>query len=140
MASRVPPTPPYADDSSGSLPAASAVWRRGDADSMSARITAESTTDAGYTTAGVSPTGPQSVSPLPLRGSPYTKGLASVLYQCAKLSLQGDGTADVLKSELRETSARFLVSLDLPYASQRQPRAGGSAPKAAEIERAVDQR
>ena len=52
MANRVPPTPHYADNSSGSLPAACNVWRRGDADSMSARTTTESTTDAGYTTAG----------------------------------------------------------------------------------------
>ncbi len=54
MANRVPPTLHYADNSSGSLPAACNVWRRSDADSMSARTTTESTTDAGYTTAGAS--------------------------------------------------------------------------------------
>ena len=71
MANRVPPTPRYADNSSGSLPAACSVWRCGDADSMSARTVNESTPDAGYTTAGALPTGPQSVRLLLLRGSPY---------------------------------------------------------------------
>jgi len=52
MANRVPPIPYYADNSFGSLPAACNVWRGNDADSILARTTAESTTDAGYTTAG----------------------------------------------------------------------------------------
>jgi hypothetical protein len=47
-------------------------WRIGNADSMSARTTPESTLDAGYTTAGASPTAKLSVSFLRLRGSPYT--------------------------------------------------------------------
>ena len=55
MANRVHPTPINADNSSGSSPAACNDWRMGDADSMSARITTESTLDAGYTTAGASP-------------------------------------------------------------------------------------
>ena len=71
MANRVPPTPHYADNSSGSLPAACNVWRCGDADSMSARDIDDPTSDAGYTTAGALPTGPQSVRLLLLRGSPY---------------------------------------------------------------------
>ena len=37
------------------MPAACNVWRRGDADSMSARTKNEFTTDAGYTTAGFYP-------------------------------------------------------------------------------------
>jgi hypothetical protein len=41
---------------------------------MLARTTAESTSDAGYTTAGDSPTAKTSISFLPLWGSPYTKG------------------------------------------------------------------
>jgi hypothetical protein len=41
---------------------------------MLARTTAESTSDAGYTTAGDSPTAKTSISFLPLWGSPY-KGL-----------------------------------------------------------------
>ena len=73
MANRVPPTPHYADNSSGSLPAACIVWRRGDADSMSARDIYDPTTDAGYTTAGALPSGPQSVRLLLLWGSPSTK-------------------------------------------------------------------
>ena len=55
MANRVHPTPTVADNCSGSLPAACNDWRIGDADSLSARTTAESTLDAGYTTAGISP-------------------------------------------------------------------------------------
>ena len=68
MANRVPPTPHYADNSSGSLPAACIVWRRGDADSMSARDTYDPTIDAGYTTAGALPSGPQSIRLLLLLG------------------------------------------------------------------------
>ena len=68
MANRVPPTPHYADNSSGSLPAACMVWRRGDADSMSARDTYDPTIDAGYTTAGALPSGPQSIRLLLLVG------------------------------------------------------------------------
>ena len=71
MANRLPPTPHYADNSSGLQTAACNVWRRGDADSVSARDTHDPNTDAGYTTAGALPQGPQSVSPLLLRGSPY---------------------------------------------------------------------
>ena len=74
MANRVHPTPTDADNSSGSLPAACNDWRIGDADSMSARTTPESTLDAGYTTAGASPKAKTSVSFLCLWGSPYTKG------------------------------------------------------------------
>jgi hypothetical protein len=48
MANRVHPTPIDADNSSGSLPAVRIDWRIGDADSMSARTTPESTLDAGY--------------------------------------------------------------------------------------------
>jgi hypothetical protein len=72
MANRVHPTPTDADNSSGSLPAACIDWRLGDADSMSARTTTESTLDAGYTTAGASLTAKLSVSFLRLGGSPYT--------------------------------------------------------------------
>jgi hypothetical protein len=71
MANRAHPRPSDADNSSGSLPAACIVWRAGPADSMLARTTTESTSDAGYTTAGVSPTAKTSVSFLPLWGSPY---------------------------------------------------------------------
>jgi len=73
MANRVHPTLTDADNPSGSLPAARSDWRISDADSMSARTTAESTTDAGYTTAGASPTAKLSVSLLYLWGSPYTR-------------------------------------------------------------------
>jgi hypothetical protein len=52
--------------------AACIVWRAGPADSMLARTTTESTSDAGYTTAGVSPTAKTSISFLPLWGGPYT--------------------------------------------------------------------
>lgn len=48
MANRVHPTLIDADNISGSLPAACIDWRIGDADSMSARTTPESTLDAGY--------------------------------------------------------------------------------------------
>jgi hypothetical protein len=78
MANRVHPTPIDADNSSGSMNESSAAacsdWRFGDADSMSARTTTESTPDAGYTTAGASPTANLSVSFLRLWGSPYMKG------------------------------------------------------------------
>ncbi|MBC7619453.1 MAG: hypothetical protein H7293_10800, partial [Candidatus Saccharibacteria bacterium] len=67
-----------ADNFSGSLPAVRSDWRFGDADSMSARTTTESTTDAGYTTAGASPKAKLSVSLLPLRGSPYRGRLGRV--------------------------------------------------------------
>ena len=70
----VRPRPSDADNSSGSLPAACNDWRDGPADSMLARTTTESTSDAGYTTAGVSPTAKTSISFLPLWGSPYTRG------------------------------------------------------------------
>ena len=73
MANRVTPTPRYADNSSGSPAAACIVWRSGDADSMSARDIYDPTTDAGYTTAGALPSGPQSVRLLLLWGSPYKK-------------------------------------------------------------------
>ena len=75
MANRVPPTPHYADNSSGSLPAACIVWRRGDADSMSARDTYDPTIDAGYTTAGALPSGPQSIRLLLLLGESIYEGL-----------------------------------------------------------------
>lgn len=52
MAHRAPPTPHDADNSCGSLPATRNVWRRGDADSMSARDIHDPTRDAGFTTAG----------------------------------------------------------------------------------------
>jgi len=71
MANRVHPTLIDADNISGSLPAVRIDWRIGDADSMSARTTTESTLDAGYTTAGASPTAKLSVSFLHLWGSPY---------------------------------------------------------------------
>jgi hypothetical protein len=74
MANRVHPTLTDADNSSGSLPAARSDWRFGDADSMLARDQYDPTTDAGYTTAGASPTAKLSVSFLPLWGSPYTRG------------------------------------------------------------------
>ena len=77
MANRVHPTPIDADNSSGCLPAARNDWRFGDADSMSARTIAESTTNAGYTTAGASPTAKLSVSFLRLWGSQYMKGYAT---------------------------------------------------------------
>jgi hypothetical protein len=52
MATRVTPTLLHADNSSGSfMLAVRNDWRTDDADSMSARKP-ESTTDAGYTTAG----------------------------------------------------------------------------------------
>ena len=70
---RIHPIPTDADNSSGSLPAVRSDWRTGDANSMSARTTTEPTKDAGYTTAGASPTAKLSVSHLPLRGSPHTK-------------------------------------------------------------------
>lgn len=54
MANRVHPIPTEADNSSGRLPAVRIDWRFGDADSISARTTLESTLDAGYTTAGAS--------------------------------------------------------------------------------------
>ena len=69
MANPGPRTQPYADSSFGNLPAACNVWRCGDADSTSARTINDSAPDAGCTTAGALLTGPQSVSPLPLRGA-----------------------------------------------------------------------
>jgi hypothetical protein len=74
MADRVRPIPTDANNSCGSLPAVCNDWRIGNADSMSARTTPESTLDAGYTTAGASPTAKLSVSFLRLWGSPYMKG------------------------------------------------------------------
>ena len=53
-------------------PAACSVWRRGDADSMSARDNHDPTSDAGYTTVGVSLSQSTSIRSLPLWGSPYT--------------------------------------------------------------------
>ena len=69
------PAPINADNSSGSFAAACINWRIGDADSMSARTKAESTLDAGYTTAGASQTARTSVSFLRFWGSPYKEGL-----------------------------------------------------------------
>ena len=61
-----------ADNSSGSItPAACIDWRNGDADSMSARTTSESTIDAGYTTAGLSLLPQPSVSYLYFGGRWY---------------------------------------------------------------------
>ena len=77
MANRVHPTPIDADNPSGSLPAACNDWRIGDADSMSARTTTESTVDAGYTTAGASQKAKLSISFLLLWGSPYMSGYAA---------------------------------------------------------------
>jgi hypothetical protein len=77
MAKRAHPTPTDADNSSGSLPAACSDWRVGDADSMSARTTTESTPDAGYTTAGDSQTAKLSARLFQVGGSPYTKGCRS---------------------------------------------------------------
>jgi hypothetical protein len=77
MATRVLPAPIDADNSSGSVPAARSDWRFGDADSMSARDAYDPTSDAGYTTAGVSPTAKLLISFLPLRGSPYMTCYAS---------------------------------------------------------------
>jgi hypothetical protein len=68
MANRVHPTSFDADNSSGSLPAACSDWRNGVADSMSARATTEPTTDAGYTTAGASPTAKTIDQPLAVEG------------------------------------------------------------------------
>lgn len=73
MVNRVTPTPHYADNSSGGLPAVCIVWRSGDADSMSARGIYDPTTDSGYTTAGALPSGFQSVRLLLLWGL-YTNG------------------------------------------------------------------
>jgi len=56
------------------------VWRAGDADSMSARDIHDPTSDAGYTTAGVSPTANISINLLPLGGSPYMIWLALVAH------------------------------------------------------------
>ena len=78
MANRVHPTPIDADNFSGSLPAACSDWRISDADSMSARTTAESTLDAGYTTAGAPQKAKTSISLLHLWGSPYTNCYASL--------------------------------------------------------------
>lgn len=75
MANRVTPTPRYADNSSGSPAAACIVWRSGDADSMSARDIYDPTTDAGYTTAGALPSGPQSIRLLLLLGESIYEGL-----------------------------------------------------------------
>jgi hypothetical protein len=72
MAPRDTPTPFDADNVPGSCtPAARNDWRNGVADSMSARTTTESTSDAGYTTAGFSLMSFLSISPLYLGGSPY---------------------------------------------------------------------
>jgi len=69
MANRVHPTPIDADKSAGSLATAcNNDWHTGDADSMSARATKESTSDAGYTIAGASQTAKLSVSFLHLGG------------------------------------------------------------------------
>ena len=73
MANRVHPTPTDADNSSGSFAAVRSDWRVGDADSMSARDAYDPTTDAGYTTAGDSPTAKLSISFLRFGGSPYTE-------------------------------------------------------------------
>jgi octaprenyl-diphosphate synthase len=89
MATRVLPAPTDADNSSGSLPAARSDWRFGDADSMSARTTPESTTDAGYTTAGVSPTANLSISLLPLWGSPYTR-IMQILANATNVIAEGE--------------------------------------------------
>lgn len=68
MANRAHPRPSDADNSSGSTAAACIVCRAGPADSMLARTTKESALDAGYTTAGDSPTAKTSISFLPLGG------------------------------------------------------------------------
>lgn len=73
MAPREIPTSLDADNSSGSSTlAACSDWRSGAADSMSARTIKESTSDAGYTTAGCSLMPSLSISPLYFGGSPYT--------------------------------------------------------------------
>ena len=72
MAYRDTPTLFDADNSSGSGTLAARIdWRNGDADSMSARISNEPTSDAGYTTAGYSLTPKLSISFLYFGGSPY---------------------------------------------------------------------
>ena len=97
------PTPTDADNPSGSLPAARNDWRISDADSMSARTKLESTLDAGYTTAGASPTAKLSVSFLHLWGSPYRKGQISrrSAFICFLLSRQPfmRASTNVLRSE-----------------------------------------
>jgi hypothetical protein len=82
MANRVPPTPQHANSASGLKTAACNVWRSGDADSMPAWDIHDPTPDAGYTTAGALPNGPQSIRLLPFRGSPYTRGYASLGGRC----------------------------------------------------------
>ena len=76
MANRVHPTLQYADNSSGLTSASSAAacsdWHFSEADSMSARDEYDPTTDAGYTTAGISHKAKLLISLLRLWGSPYT--------------------------------------------------------------------
>jgi hypothetical protein len=74
MANRAHPTLIDADNSSGSLAAACNDWHIGDADSMSARDIIDPTSDAGYTTAGISQTAKLLISLLLFEGSPYTNG------------------------------------------------------------------
>ena len=59
--------------------AACSVWRRGDADSLSARDACDPTADAGHTIAGASLCQTQSIRSLPLCGSPHTRGSATAL-------------------------------------------------------------
>ena len=108
MANRVHPTPTDADNSSGSMPAACNDWRIGDADSMSARTTPESTSDAGYTTAGDSPTANTSVSLLPWWGSPYRIG------QAGRYLKFFDHKPIVLRNSIDVTSNGGLPSLASP--------------------------
>ena len=84
MANRAHPRLTDADNSCGSLPTAGNDWRIGDADSMAARTTPESTTDAGYTTARACPTANLSVSFLPLWGIPYRNSWRITGARCSR--------------------------------------------------------
>ncbi|MFA9274464.1 MAG: hypothetical protein ACEQSE_06255 [Candidatus Aquirickettsiella gammari] len=64
-----------ADNTSGSFtPAARSEWRNDHADSMSARNTIDSTSDAGYTTAGLFLAPEILINFLYFGGSPYMNG------------------------------------------------------------------
>jgi len=116
LKNRSRPRPPDAENSSGSSAAACFVRRDGPADCMLARATTESTSDAGCTTAGVSPTAKTSIGFLPLWWSPYTTCQTAPGATCSLLGLHLSYLVDSPRAVIGRPLTHLLPIFKVPRA------------------------